>query len=142
LSAYGVGPRQALTAEVIEKLEYNNLSKNLRVITDYRQHVRELEQAYIGVEQQNADARRLVRRKAAIAYESYVHGQCEESSPAKTKIEYARTHADTIVYKVIDILLDDYKGAAEIKVAHEIAHLAISLIVFDAVVECEVLERP
>jgi hypothetical protein len=38
--------------------------------------------------------------------------------------------------------MEDYKSSKSANVERETAHLAISLIVADAVIECEVLERP
>jgi hypothetical protein len=102
-----------------------------------------LEKAYLGVEQQNADARYLVRRKARIVYAEYVQATwAEESTPNAGKIEFVRKNAVAIVGAVVKSLLEDYKASKEIKVEQETAHLAISLIVADAVIECEVLERP
>jgi hypothetical protein len=142
-SEYGQGPRRSLPAEVAEKVKYNDLSPEHHVLRDYYRHSLVLEQAYLGAEQQNADARYLVRRKAAIAYESQVDEACtRESIAPQHRINYVRANANGIVDKVVNQLLAEYKVSRDIKVHQEIAHLAISLIVADAVVECEVLERP
>jgi hypothetical protein len=143
LSEYARGDRRILPAEVADKIEYNKLSKNHRAIVDYLRHTLVLEQAYLGVEQTNADARYLVRWKAGITYHAVVqNGMKSDKVPEKQKIEYIRENADTIVDQVIVRLLDDYKASSEPKVEEETAHLAISLVVADAVFECEVLERP
>lgn len=141
LSEYARGPRRALPAEVVVKLEHNKLSQRHRAIQEYNQYVLVLEKAYLGVEQTNADARYLVRRKAGIAYESEIREACK-NVPIQETTEYVKANADSIVQRVVDRLLDDYKKSGDVKVPQETAHLAISLIVADAVVECEVLERP
>lgn len=64
LSEYAMGGRRPLSAEVSEKIDYNRLSTNHRAIVDYLRHTLVLEKAYLGVEQTNADARYLVRRRA------------------------------------------------------------------------------
>jgi hypothetical protein len=141
LSEYGRGPRRLLPPEVAVKLEHNNLSQRHRVIKEYNQYVLVLEKAYLGVEQTNADARFLVRRKAGIAYQSEIEQACKGGS-VKEVTEYVRANADLIVQGVIERLLADYKKSGDVKVPQESAHFAISLIVADAVVECEVFERP
>ena len=55
---------------------------------------------------------------------------------------FARAHAAMLVDAVTEQLLQDYASSKAIKVEQETAHLAVSLIVADAVIECEVLERP
>src|ERR1700722_8340394 len=141
LSEYGRGPRRVLSAEVLDKLQHNKFPQEHPLIKDFSQHVLVLEKAYHGVEQQNADARYLVRRKAGIAYQSEIAGACKGISPAQV-LDYVRANLDGIIEKVVSRLLEDYKKSREIKVNEEHAHLAISLIVADAIVECEVLERP
>jgi hypothetical protein len=143
LSEYGLGARRSLPVEVIEKIKYNDLSPEHRALVDYRRHSLVLEKAYLGVEQQNADARYLVRRKAAIEYESQLQVACkQESISAAKRINYVKANANGIVENVINSLLEDYRASRDPKVEQEMAHLAISLIVADAVIECEVLERP
>jgi hypothetical protein len=143
LAKYGRGRQRALSVEVSEKVAYNKLSDDHPVLIDYRRYSLVLEESYLGVEQQNADARYLVRRKAAIAYQLLVREGCKQNSiPSAHKIEYVKANADGIVENVITRLLEDYKASNDLKVEQETAHLAISLIVADAVVECEVLERP
>jgi hypothetical protein len=143
LSEYAKGERRTLPAEVSEKIEYNKLSENHRAIVDYLKHSLVLEKAYLGVEQTNADARYLVRRRAGIEYDAVVqNGIKHDLHLGPQRIEYVKLNADVIVDQVVARLLDGYKASSEIKVEHEIAHLAVSLVVADAVVECEVLERP
>src|SRR5690349_19714659 len=61
LGDYGLGERRDLPPEVITKVKYNNLPQDHVVLVDYRRHSLVLEKAYHGVEQQNSDARYLVR---------------------------------------------------------------------------------
>ena len=143
LSEYGLGERRTLLPEILEKIKYNNLPQDHRVLIDYRRHGLVLEKSYHGVEQQNADARYLVRRKAALAYQSQLAATCKLSSmPDEQKILFARNNATMLIDAVIAQLLKDYASSKTILVEEETAHLAVSLIVADAVVECEVLERP
>jgi hypothetical protein len=143
LSQYGLGDRLAVLPEIIEKLKHNCLDPSHQILIDYYNHSFSLEKSYLGVEQSNADARYLVRRKAAFAYSSYVQESCSKLSiPPANKFQFVKTNAAQIVEAVIDRLLNDYAASSEIKVEQEIAHLAISLIVADALIECEVLERP
>jgi len=143
LSKYGVGARRELPPEVVKKVEYNNLPNDHHVLRDYRRHCLVLEMAYRGAEQQNDDSRYLVRRRAAIAYQSKLDTTSKSASiPITEKSTFARNNATMLVEAVIDQLLLDYKSSKAILVEQETAHLAISLVVADAVVECEVLERP
>lgn len=144
LSEYAKGGRRKLPAEVSEKIEYNKLSQNHRAIVDYLRHSFVLEKAYLGVEQTNADARYLVRRRAGVEYDAVVQNGLRHNLPLEPqRVEYVKLNADLIVDQVIARLLDVYKASGETqKVEHETAHLAVSLVVADAVVECEVLERP
>lgn len=143
LSEYAKGLRRTLPTEVSEKIDYNKLSRNHRAIVDYLRHSLVLERAYLGVEQTNADARYLVRRRAGIEYDAVVQNGLKQNLALETlRVEYVKVNADIIVDQVIARLLDGYQASSETKVEHETAHLAVSLVVADAVVECEVLERP
>jgi hypothetical protein len=143
LSEYGRGARRAVPPEVIEKLQHNNLDENHHILVDYYRHSLVLEKAYLGVEQQNADSRYLVRRKVSLAYSSHVQDACIKGSIAPAlKLPFIRANAAQILEVVIERLLSDYKASSSVKVEQETANLAISLIVADAVIECEVLERP
>jgi hypothetical protein len=143
LAEYGKGARRSLPPEVSDKIKYNYLPSDHHIIQEYRQYVLLLEKAYHGVEQRNADARYLVRRKAEIAYEAEVQLEDRDAAPRRiSKLEHVRLNAVRIVENVIKRLLDDYKLSGDIKVEEEIAHLAVSLVVADAIVECQVLESP
>jgi hypothetical protein len=143
LSEYGLGARRKMPPEVTEKIKYNNLSPNHLGLSDYYRYFFLLERAYLGVEQQNADARVLVRRRAAISYASQVAKACRAASIIEShKLDYVRGNADALVEMVVNELLESYKTSNELKVEQETAHLAVSLVVVDAVVECDVLERP
>lgn len=137
ISEYGTGGRRPVPPEVKVKIKHNNLAPNHRLLMDWTWHELLLEQVYLGVEQENPEARYLVKRKAAVVYESLL-----VDVPPEERIDYVRSNASALVYNVVDLLLENYKNSGNIKVAEEIAHLAISVIVADAIVECEVLERP
>jgi hypothetical protein len=143
LSQYGKGPRRILPAEVSDKIKYNCFPPNHGLIRDFLRYSHLLETSYHGVEQYNDDARFLVRRRARDAYEAeLLLASSLDVTPSIVRIEYVKANATTIVAKVITRLLQDYKSSLEVKVEQEIADLAVSLIVADAIVECEVLERP
>lgn len=142
LSEYGYGARRELPPEVTAKLDYNNFPLGHRLLTDYKQHSNTLERTYHGVEQQNNDARFLVRRRAGYAYEQQLNEACAAAGAKVPPAAFARANAVQLIEKVVAQLLADYLAANALIVDHELAHLAICLIVLDAVVECEVLERP
>ena len=143
LSEYGKGARRKLSLEVSDKLKHNDFPPHHRVIRDFLRYAHVLETSYLGVEQRNSDARFLVRRKAGIAYETEIQmGMDAASQPDGSKLDYVRAHASVIIANVIGRLFEDYKSSCEIKVEKEIVDLAISLVVADAIVECEVLEKP
>ena len=143
LSQYSLGQRRELPPEVIEKVSYNNLPVNHQILIDYRRHGLILERSYHGVEQRNDDARYLVRRKATISYKEQLANACKAASVADDmQCSYARKNAATLLAAVVCDLLNEYKLSKALMVEQETAHLAISLVVADAVVECEVLERP
>lgn len=132
-----------LPPEVVDKIKFNNLPKDHRIFRDWARHSIVLERSYHGVEQQNADARYLVRRKAGSIYEDELLKACSAASvPQDQHRQYARSNAAALVKAVIDCLLMDYRRSRAGLVEEEVAHLAISLVVADAVVECEVLEKP
>jgi len=141
-SAYGQGARREIPAEVLVKLKHNDFPPEHSVIRDYLRFSHLLETSYHGIEQRNSDARYLVRRKAGIAYEAEIRMISGANVDPIAKLEYVRENATAIVRNVIQRLIQDYKSSSEVKVEQEIADLAISLIVADAIVECEVLNRP
>lgn len=143
LSEYDLGARRTLPPEVTEKLSFNNFPQNHKIFTDYYRHIGLLEMSYLGVEQQNLNARYLVRRKARIAYIDQLLLACTKASILEEqKTAFAIKNSTILIDGVIAQLLHDYTCSSTLKVDQEYAHLAISLIVADAVVECEVLERP
>ena len=102
-----------------------------------------LEATYRGVEQRNDDARRLVRRRAAVAYAQQLHDLCTTNGIKHSQAHaFARGHAVSLVMAVVAALLADFAAENVPHVMQETAHLAVCLIVADAVIECEVLERP
>jgi hypothetical protein len=143
LSEYNTGPKRSLPPEVSVKLAYNDFPSAHHIITDYSKYSSLLEATYRGVEQRNDDARRLVRRRAAVAYSEQLTMLCEAHGIKHTQAhDFARSHAVPLVTTVVAALLGDISKGSASQVMQETAHLAVCLIVADAVIECEVLERP
>lgn len=143
MSEYNSGPKRSLPPEVDAKLAYNDFPRTHHIVTDYAKYLNVLEATYRGVEQRNDDARRLVRRRAAVAYAQQLHKLCTASGVKHAQAkDFARSHAVPLVMAVVAALLADFTDAGAAHVMQETAHLAVCLIVADAVVECEVLERP
>lgn len=143
LSEYNTGPKRSLPPEVSVKLAYNDFPSAHHIITDYSKYSYVLEATYRGVEQRNDDARRLVRRRAAVAYSEQLIKLCEAHSVKHAQAhDFARSHAVSLVMAVVTALLVDLSTGSASQVMQETAHLAVCLIVADAVIECEVLERP
>jgi hypothetical protein len=144
LSGYGEDPRRTLPPEIEDKLTYNNFPPRHPIVSDYVRFAGVLESTYRGIEQRNDDARRMVRRKARLAYELALIGLCSEAGVDHAVAhDFARSNAVRLVQAVIDSLMTDLRTSDLAgPVMQETAHLAVSLIVADAVIECEVLERP
>ena len=143
LSEYNSGPKRSLPPEVDVKLAYNDFPSAHHIITDYSKYLNVLEATYRGVEQRNDDARRLVRRRATVAYAEQLHNLCAAHSVKHAQAhDFARSHAVPLVMAVVAALLADFAAGSPAHVMQETAHLAVCLIVADAVIECEVLERP
>lgn len=132
-----------LPPEVADKLRYNQLPTRHPIIRDWTRHSLALERAYHGVEQQNADARYLVRQRAGAVYEEELLKVAQVSDIPEAELsQFARQNAVGLVQAVTERLLVDYRASKAGLVEEEIARLAVSLVVADAVVECEVLEKP
>lgn len=143
LSEYNSGPKRSLPPEVDVKLAYNDFPPAHHIIVDYSKYLNVLEATYRGVEQRNDDARRLVRRRAAVAYAEQLHKLCTTHSVKHAQAhDFARSNAVTLVMAVVAALMADFSAGGAARVMQETAHLAVCLIVADAVIECEVLERP
>lgn len=144
LVGYGAEVKRELPPEVADKLRYNDFPARHPIITDYAKHVNFLDAAYRGVEQNNGDARRMVRRRAAGVYQEAILALCESEQVHHSKArDLARKHAVKLVKTVIATLKNESEATSlAAGVMRETADLAISLIVADAVIECEVLERP
>lgn len=129
--------------EVSAKLAYNDFPAAHHLLTDYSKYSGILEATYRGIEQRNDDARRLVRRRAAVAYAEQLHKLCIAHAVNQAQAHnFARSHAVSLVMAVVSALLADFTAGSAANVMQETAHLAVCLIVADAVIECEVLERP
>lgn len=144
LIGYGTEARRELLPEVAVKLTYNDFPVWHPIIKDFTMHSGSLEAAYRGVEQRNGDARRMVRRRAASVYQDALLDLCESKGVHHSQAHgLARKHAVLLVRTVIDSLKHESVASSLASgVMKETADLAISLIVADAIVECEVLERP
>jgi len=143
LAAYAKGSRRDVPPEVLVKIEYNHLDEECQLLRVYRRFLSLLESSYAGVEKYNADARYLVRLKTASAYDDALLALCKSESIAiDRKHEFARSRSEELVQKVVSSLLDAYTASDERAVEQETALLAVFLLVADAFVECEVLERP
>ncbi|HVY06236.1 MAG TPA: hypothetical protein VHB46_09690 [Burkholderiales bacterium] len=143
LSEYAAGPKRTLPPEVNIKLVYNDFPPSHHIITDYSKYLNILEATYRGIEQRNDDARRLVRRRAAVAYARQLQDLCATNGIGHAHAhDFARSHAVPLVMAVVGDLLADFTTGSAPQVMQETAHLAVCLIVADAVIECEVLERP
>lgn len=143
VSEYDSGPKRSLPPEVDVKLAYNDFPPSHHVIADYSKYLNVLEATYRGIEQRNDDARRLVRRRAAVAYAEQLHDLCATNGIKHSQAPtFARGHAVSLVMAVVAALLADFAAENVPYVMQETAHLAVCLIVADAVIECEVLERP
>ena len=143
LSEYDSGPKRSLPPEVSVKLDYNDFPRTHLIITDYAMYVNVLEATYRGIEQRNDDARRLVRRRAAVAYTERLHQLCTDHGVNHAQAhDFARLNAVTLVMSVVATLMVDASAGSAAHVMQETAHLAVCLIVADAVIECDVLERP
>lgn len=143
LASYAQGAKRDIPPEVVEKLLYNNIDAGYRLIREYFIYISALEKVYIGIEQRNQDARYLVRRKAGIVYEKELKILCDKFNiQQKDQVKFAIVNSSDLLDKVINRLLFEYSEASTNPVKEEMAHLAISLVVADAIVECEVLQRP
>lgn len=143
LSEYNSGPSRSLPPEVNVKLAYNDFPPTHHIIADYSKYLNLLEATYRGIEQRNDDARRLVRRRAAVAYSRQLHELCVSYGVTHGQAHaFARQNAVPLVMAVVDALMADFSAGTMHHVMQETAHLAVCLIVADAVIECEVLERP
>ena len=143
LSEYAQGPRREMPPEVNAKLQYNTFDAESRIMRDYRNYGNLIDRSYLGVEQENPDAHRLVKRVAGLAYDLELESACASAEVAASgRSEFARKHSHNLVSAVITRLLQDYKSSGDDKVDQEYAHLAVCLVVADAIIECEVLERP
>jgi hypothetical protein len=143
LAQYAQGPRREMPPEVNEKLEYNAFDSGSRIMRDYRHYGNLIDRSYLGVEQENPDAHRLVRRVAGLAYDLELEAACASAGVAAAgRSQFARKHSHNLVTAVIARLLQDYTSSGDDKVDQEYAHLAVCLVVADAIIECEVLERP
>ena len=132
-----------LAPEVTDKLRYNNLPDRHPIIQVWLRHSQALERAYLGVEQQNPDARYLVKLRAGTVYgEELLKGAKLAGILADGLVNFARQNAVNLVTAVSDRLFIEYTSALAEPVAAEVARLAVSLVVADAVIECEVLEKP
>ena len=143
LSEYASGVRRSLPPEVLDKLDHNCFPHDHHVLIDDRRYGLTLERTYHGIEQENADARRLVRRRASITYKQAVSVACDAAAvPLSDAVPFARSHAPEIVKAVIDQMVGELQLPGSTGVYEEAAHLAVSLIVADAIIECDVLEAP
>ncbi len=144
MSEYDSGDSRSLPPEVHVKLEYNDFPSSNYLIADYIRYASLLEATYRGVEQRNDDVRRLVRRRAAVAYSYRLSELCKANQQKNTQAhDLARRHAVQLVSEVIKSLVEEIQSnGSAAGVMEETAHLAISIVVADAVIECDVLERP
>src|ERR1700738_4401475 len=102
--------------EVNAKLQYNAFDAGSRIMRDYRHYGNLIDRSYLGVEQENPDAHRLVKRVAGLAYELELDAACAPAEVAASgRCEFARKHSHNLVSAVIARLLQDYKSSGDDK---------------------------
>ena len=144
LSQYDKGARRVIPPEAELKLKHNRIPVDGPVIGDYWRFSNLLEQCYHGVEQQNPDAHRLVRRRAGVVYHEILQAACDANNiPEDERSTFAVTHSSILIRRVISNLTVDYANAkVEKHQSQELVDLAVTLVVAEAIIECDVMETP
>jgi hypothetical protein len=142
LSEYGHKYNRKVTVEVQDKLDFNQITLDDRLIQNYRKYYFLLDRAYKGVEQSNNDVRVLVRIRAGSIYNTELTSACKAENilPSK-RVEYSRNNAHILIEAVKTQMIEDIKASQAMAIDPTWIDLAISLLVADAVAECDVLER-
>ena len=142
LSEYGHDYERDLSNEVFQKLAFNYIAKGDQIVKNYRKYFFVLERAYKGVEQSNNDARVLVRLRAGSIYEKELTKACAQAHVLSSgRITYSRNNSRALIEAVKHQLVTDFLNTATQEVDPLWVDLAVSLLVSDAVAECDVLER-
>ena len=142
LSVYGHAYQRNVTAEVQDKLDFNYITLSDHLIRTYTKYFFILDKAYKGVEQSNNDVRVLVRFSAGSIYSRVLTSACDEAGIlANQRIEYSRNHAHPLIEAVKKQMIEDVKNSHAAEIDPTWIDLAVSLLIADAVVECDVLEK-
>jgi hypothetical protein len=142
LSEYGHSYQRNVTAEVKDKLDFNYITLSDHLIRTYTRYFHILDMAYKGVEQSNNDVRVLVRFSAGSIYSRALTSACDKAGVlASQRIEYSRNHAHSLIEAVKKQMIEDVKKSQAAEIDPTWVDLAVSLLIADAVVECDVLEK-
>ena len=142
LSEYGHSYQRLVTNEVQDKLDFNHISQEDLIVRNYRKYYYLLDRAYKGVEQSNNDARVLVRLRAGSIYADELTKSCTLANiPATKRIEFSTQNAHSLMEAVKRQLVQEFNDSQAMPVEPTWVDLAVSLLVADAVAECEVLEK-
>lgn len=142
LSEYGHSYQRNVTTEVQDKLDFNYITLDDRLIQIYRKYYFLLDRAYKGVEQSNNDVRVLVRLRAGSIYSSELTNACKAAGiPPSQRVDYSRANAHGLIEAVKQQMIKDVQSSQAAIVDPTWIDLALSLLVADAVAECDVLER-
>lgn len=142
LSEYGSGIKREITSEVKDKLEFNYIDLDDQLFRKYTTYYHLLDKAYKGVEQSNADVRFLVLLSAGSIYSRVLTESCTLNNIApQNRIQHSRDHAHQLIEAVKAQLIQDVHRSQASDIDPAIVDLAVSLLVADAVAECEVLEK-
>lgn len=142
LSEYGHSFQRDVSNEVQDKLDFNHITLEDRIVQSYRRYYFMLDRAYKGVEQTNNDARVLVRLRAGSIYDTELTKACKEAGvDGSGRIAFSRKNAHLLMNAVKAQLVRDFNSMRTTPIEPTWVDLAVSLLVADAVAECDVLER-
>lgn len=142
LSEYGHAYQRDMTNEVQDKLNFNYITLDDRIVKSYRKYYYVLDRAYKGVEQSNNDARILVRLRAGSIYETELAKACVKAGVSGiNRVDFSRENSHCLIEAVKLQLVQDFKSTQASAVDPTWVDLAVGLLVADAVAECDVLER-
>ncbi len=129
----------ALPAEVVSKIQYNNVKRCRYIIDTYKSNTIDLNNIYNILEQERPGRK---QKLLHIIHNCYKQQLGILSKDGTVDIAIIQEHSDSILENITTTLRTKVLESSNLNAENEDVEIAVNLIVADAFIECLVLENP
>jgi hypothetical protein len=124
-----------------QKIEYNNVRQFKSIIDGYKSFWGKLSTIYQEFDRQGTNKKHIVLENIKLAYLKE-KTRLIQGNAGKEEIEIIREHADEIIQKVENSLVQQIESSSNIETSKESINISLQIVLIDAFIRCKILEEP